>query len=759
MCSRAKIYFGLLLCASLLVPVPALSDTFEIKDIRIQGLRRISAGTVFNYLPVHVGDTITPAQTAQAIRALFKTGFFKDVRLERDGEVLVVSVVERPAIASIDITGNKAIEKDDLLKALKDIGLAEGRVLDRSVLDKIEQELQRQYFSQGKYAVTINTTLTPLERNRVAVAIAISEGTVAKIKQINLVGNHAFSDKKLLKQFDLGTSGWMSWYTKNDRYSKQKLSGDLERLRSYYLDRGYINFRIDSTQVSITPDKKDIYVTVNLTEGAVYTISDIKLAGDLTLPAEKLFPLVSVERGAVFSRKEATESANRISTLLGNSGYAFANVNTIPEIDEDNKRVAITLFVDPGKRAYVRRINMIGNTSTRDEVLRREMRQMEAAWFSTDQVNKSRTRLQRLGYFDDVSVVPGTTDQVDVNFSVKEKASGNLLAGVGFSQSQGVLLNASVTQDNFLGTGKRVTVAFNNSDATTIYQLSYLNPYYTVDGISRGFTLRYRQTDASQFDSADYTTNVASAGVNFGLPLNDTDRLRFTLDVNSTSLDLGAAASTEIQDFVGNNGDSFLDLMLGLNWSHDSRNKAVFADQGGLQQASLEASVPFSDLEFYKLTYRNLRYFPLSSDFTLALNGEASYGDGYGDTDVLPFFENFFAGGSRSVRGFEDNSLGPRDSVNDPLGGSSRLLGNVELIFPAPFQRKNKTLRMSAFLDAGNVFDDNNPLDVGDLRYSVGVGTTWLSPFGVLTFSLARPLNDQADDRVQVFQFNFGSAL
>ena len=629
-----------LILAVLLLPSTLAAASFRISDIRLEGLQRISAGTVFNYLPVKVGDEVEGDVTARIIRDLYKTGFFKDVRVERDGDILVVFVRERPSIAVIEISGNKDVGTDDLKQALKDIGLAEGRVFNQSVLDRIEHELQRQYFSRGKYGVRIQSTVSPLERNRVAVRINITEGLTARIKQINIIGNQAFKEKKLLKQFQLSRTRWHSFYTKNDQYSKQKLAGDLETLRSFYLDRGFIRFEIESTQVSISPDKKDIYVTIVINEGAVYTISDIRLAGKFEVPKEELFPLVHLRRGEAFSRKKTTESADRIGKLLGQVGFAFANVNSIPEIDDENQEVAVTFFIDPGKRVYVRRVNMEGNTRTRDEVLRREMRQMEAAWFSTELVRRSRERLERLGYFEEVNIetpaVAGSADQVDVNVTVKEKASGNLMAGVGYSQSQGIVFNSSVSQNNFLGTGKRVSFAFNNSDANRFYQLAFTNPYYTIDGISRGFDLSYRETDFSRLSSADYLTDTGVAAISFGLPVTDTDRIGLGAGFYYTKFRAGA--SLLAQDFEFFNGDRFNDLRLTATWARDSRDRAVFPNRGGLQTFRAMLSVPGSDLQFYKLTYKHLRYVPLTNKFIFKLSGDLGYGSAFGNTDFYPFF-------------------------------------------------------------------------------------------------------------------------
>jgi len=744
------------------------AEPFVIQDIRVEGLQRISAGTVFSYLPVKVGDTLDDARSAETIRALFKAGFFKDVQLDRDGDVLVISVTERPSIGSVKISGNKDIDSDVLTAALKEQGLVEGRVFDRSLLDKVEQELNRQYFSRGKYAARIKTTVTPLERNRVGISIAISEGRAARIHEINIVGNKKFSDKTLRKNFQLSTPSLLSFYTGSDQYSKQKLTADLEALRSYYLDRGYINFNIDSTQVSITPDKKDIYITINITEGEQFSVKDVKLAGDLVVTEQDLTRLVTVQSGDVFSRKDAVETTAKLAERLGQEGYAFTNINTIPEIDQANKQVSLTFFIDPGKRVYVRRINMAGNTKTRDEVLRREMRQLEGGWIDTEKVKRSRTRLEKLDYFEQVNVetpaVPGSTDQVDVNFSVVEKPSGNLLAGVGFSQSQGVIFNASVSQENFMGSGKRVSAAFNNSSVNTLYSFAYTNPYYTLDGISRGFSLFYRETDAGKANVADFTTNVIGATVNYGIPVNEFDTIRVGLGYEATDLSTTPNTPNEYRSFLADNGSQFDTIKLTTGWSHDTRNRLIFPDQGRFQNLTAEVGLPGGDLQYYKLNYRHQMLFPLSRDFTLMLNGDVGYGDSYGDTTEFPFFENFYGGGTRSVRGFKDNTLGPRvapggPSAGDPLGGNLRLIGNAEVFFPVPFYKENKSVRLGSFFDIGNVYGINEDFDAGELRYSVGLSATWYSPLGALSFSLAQPLNKQTGDDVQNFQFTLGATF
>jgi outer membrane protein insertion porin family len=768
---KLKSFSRLLFLCLVMAQAAKADEEFIVKDIQVKGLQRISLGTVYNYLPVNVGDTFSLDNAAPAIKALFKTGFFKDISLEREGSTLIVNVVERPSIAKIIFEGNKDLSKEDLTKALDSIGLSEGKVFNRQVLDKVEQELNRQYLSHGKYALKIKTEVTPLTRNRVGIHIQISEGRVTKIKQINIVGNKVFDDKTLLGTLQLSTTNLLSFYTKDDQYSKQKLSADLETLRSYYLDRGYINFSIESTQVAITPDKKDIYVTINVKEGEVYSLEKVKLAGNLIVKPEELIKLVSVGPGEIFSRKNATETSKAIAERLGDEGYTFANVNMVPEINEAKKTVDMTFFVDPGKRAYVRHINMKGNTKTRDEVLRREMRQMESSWASSSKIERSKTRLERLGYFEEVNVetpqVVGTSDQIDVNYKVTEKASGNLSAGIGYSQVQGIVLNANISQDNVFGSGKRVNLAFNNSDYLTSYQFGFFNPYYTVDGVSQGYNLGYTSRDAGQVNIANYSTDIYNAGINFGIPLNEFDQLRFDADVKHTTLRDTDFSSIEIQDFVAQEGDSFLTFAPSIGWTHDTLNRALFPTKGGQQRFSALATIPGSDLEYYKLSYKHQVYFPLAKDFTFRLHGEVAYGDGYGKTDGLPFFENYFAGGTGSVRGYKNNTLGPRDHIlingvpvaNNPLGGSTKVVGNAEMFFPVPFFADTKSIRLGAFFDAGTVSDG---FSLSDLRYSTGISGEWLSPFGALSVSAALPLNAKSGtatepgDQEQIFQFNFG---
>ncbi len=750
---------GLVLCLFFWQVVWAF-DPFIVKDIRIEGLQRISEGKVYNAFPVTTGDLFDESLSEKSIKALYASGYFHNIQLGREGDVLVIAVTERPAINDIVIEGNSDLETDPLLDSLKEIGFAKGGVFNRSILDKVEQELRRQYFSRGKYSVEIEPEITPLEDNRVNVRLDISEGVIARIRQINIVGNKVFEDDDLLKTFQLSTPNLWSFYTKRDQYSKQKLSGDLEALRSFYQDRGFIRFNVDSTQVSISPDKKDIYVTINITEGDKYTVSEVRLSGDLKFPAKELFPEVQTNAGDVFSRKDATRTIDGISKKLGGQGFAFANINMMPEVDEEKHEVKLTFVVDPGKRVYVRRINFAGNTKTRDIVLRQEMRQMEAGWFSNQQVERSRTRLQRLGYFEDVNVetpaVPGTNDQVDVNFSIAEQPSASISAGVGFSQTSGLLLNASVTQDNFLGTGKHVSLAINSSSVNRIFSFNYSNPYYTVDGVSRGFGLYYRTTDAEEANITNYTTDSFGGNLNYGFPINEYDRINFGINAEHLKLKVQEFASSEVKEFVAENGSTFNNYGISLSWSHDTRNRRVFPTKGGLHSISGEVKLPASDLEYYKLNVREQQYIPLTKDFVLSLKARLNSGDGYGDLRKLPFFENYFGGGVRSVRGYDDNTLGPRDDTNDPIGSGFRTIFNAEILFPPPFVEKTNALRLGVFFDAGNVFTSANAFDVDGLRTSVGVSAVWLSPIGPFAISLAEPLNDKPGDETRLFQFTIG---
>lgn len=754
-------YRTLIFSMCLLAASSLQAASFVVRDIQVEGLQRISAGTVFNYLPVQIGSTISEQDYPLIIRELFKTGFFSDVNLERKGEVLVITVTERPAIAEIRITGNSDISTDDLKKALTGVGLAEGRVFDRALLDKVEQELLRQYYNRGRYAVQIASQARPLERNRVAVSLEIVEGPASSIRRIAIVGNQAFSEKELLKQLQSSTPGWLSFFTKDDQYSRQKLTADIETLRSFYLDRGYLKFNVDSTQVSITPDKKDIYITINITEGARYTVDQIELTGDFgVVPEPELRRLVTLKSGDTFSRAKLTETAKAISQRLGEEGYAFANINAVPQVDDAAHRVALNFVVEPGRRVYVRRVNFQGNAKTEDQVLRRELRQAEGAWFSAKDLERSKTRLQRLEYLESVTLetpaVAGVGDQVDANFTVVERASGSLLFGVGYGQESGLMLNVNFNQNNFLGTGNQFGIAANRSDIGQNYSISYNNPYYTVDGVSRGFRLFYREIDSAETNAANYVLNSYGAQVNFGFPLNEYDSLRITPGYEHIWLDTVVDTPDEIHRAVERYGDTYDQFKLDVGWARDTRDRAIFATSGYLNQLWAEVALPGSDAEFYKLNYRGMIYFPLASWATWTVGGEIGYGDSYGDFDKLPFFENFYAGGLRSVRGYKANTLGPRYSNNEPAGGAFKTTASTQLILPAPFLANSENVRVAAFFDVGNVFSSVDDFDAGELRYSVGLAGLWISPLGPIAVSVAAPLNDQSGDETEVFQFSLG---
>lgn len=772
----------LLITGLLWISTAVNAAQFVVTDIRVEGLQRIAAGTVFNYLPIQVGDRISDEDTGDVIRSLYRTGFFKDVQLERDGGVLVIVVQERPAVSEINISGNKDIETEQLKAGLKDIGLVEGRVFNQLVLQRLKEELQRQYFDRGKYSAQVDTTVTPLERNRVAIDIEIREGKTARIKQINIVGNEVFEEDDLLDTFGLDSGGWLSIFLRDDQYSRPKLQADLESLRSFYQDRGYLKFSIDSTQVNISPDKENIFITINITEGDLYTVSDIKLAGKPVVEPELLFPEIHLARGEPFSRKQVVESAERISALLSNQGYAFANVNPVPDVDENAKTVVITYYVDPGKRVYVRRITVKGNSRSRDRVIRREMRQLEASWFSAERVSESRNRLQRLGYFEEVNVetpaVPGSADQVDVEVSVREKATGSLLAGIGYSQTGGVSFQAQVREDNFFGTGKKVSLGFNTSSVNTIYELIYNNPYYTIDGVGRGFTLSYRKTDLENVDAARYATDTGLALINFGFPISADDRVGINAGLEYTNLKVTDSSPDEVKAFIASGGattdpdevedlskasDKYYEWVINSFWTHDSRNSAIFPREGWYARLDVGLAVPGSDITYYRINYTHRHYLSFGKVFTFAGKLRLGYGDGYANSELMPIYKYFFLGGPDSVRGYKAFSMGPRDSNDDPIGGNVVINGNLELWFPPPFFKDlSETVKLAAFFDIGNVFDTHRPeydLDLAELRYTTGVAATWLSPLGVLTVSYGLPLNEKPEDDIENFQFTFGTSF
>jgi outer membrane protein insertion porin family len=737
-------------------------DPFVVRDIRVEGIQRIEAGTVFSYLPVKVGETMTDEKAAAAIKALFATGFFKDVRLEVQRDVLIVMVEERPAVSQIDFIGNKEFEKEALRKGLREIGLAEGRSLDKALLDQAEQEIKRQYLARGRYGASVVTTVTPLERNRVGVSFSINEGDVTKIHQINIIGNKAFKEKDLLQLFVLQTPGWLTWYTKNDQYSKQKLSGDLETLRSHYLNNGYLEFNIDSTQVSITPDKKDIYITINLTEGEKYTVSDIKVGGEMLLPEAEVRRLIQLKPGETFSRERLSESTKKITDRLGNEGYAFANANAVPELDKTAKRVALTIMIDPGRRVYVRRISISGNTRTRDEVVRRELRQFEGAYYDGDKIQKSKQRLERLQYFSEVDVdtpaVPNTSDQVDVNLKVKEKSTGAIMLGAGISSTEKLVLSGSITQQNIFGSGKHLSLQLNTSKISRNIGLSFTDPYYTVDGVSRGFDIYDRRLDASLLGLGFYTTNTIGGGVRYGVPLTELDNLGFGLGAENTKIGVDQTSPQRYQEFVNIFGKTNSAFPGTIGWIRDQRDSALLPTKGALVRASLEAGLPGGTLKYYKVTQQAQWYYPISRSYTLMLNGEIGAANGMSGKP-LPFYKNLYAGGVTSVRGYDSYSLGPRDSQGAFLGGNKRLVGNAEVLFPVPGTGVDRSMRMGVFLDAGQVFGADEKMRMSDLRYSTGLSFSWNSPMGPLRLSYGHPLNAKADDRIQHLQFQFGQVF
>ena len=763
------------LIATLFVTGVSAFEPFTVKDIRVDGIQRTEAGTVFSYLPIKVGDTMTDDKAAEAIKALFATGFFKDVRIEIEGGVVVVAVEERPAIAQIDFVGLKEFDKDQMTKGLKEAGFAISRSFDRSMLERAEQELKRQYLTRGKYAVSITTTVTPLERNRVSINFSIDEGEASKIKQINIVGAQSFKEKDLQDLFQLRTPNWISWYTKNDQYSKQKLSADLESLRSFYLNRGFLEFNIESTQVSISPDKKDIYITVSVSEGERYVVSSIKLAGELILPEEEFRKAMKIKPGDVFSRENLNLSTKAISDSLSAKGYAFANVNAAPELDKEKRQVAFTVFVDPGKRVYVRRVNVSGNTKTRDEVVRQEVRQMEGAWYDDERVKLSRERIDKTDYFSEVNVetppVPGTTDQVDVNINVAEKSTGSISAGVGYSQSEGIILSGAVTQANIFGSGRMVGLQVNTGKINRAVHLKYNNPYFTVDGVSQGFDVYTKKSNPQSLDYA-YKTESVGGGIRFGLPISEKQSISFGVAVDNTKVEIDRDdADTPLQylNFSnkfcgGNNSCSNLSVPLSVGWVSDTKDSVLSPTKGVYQKASFEIS-PAGDLKYYKATYQHQRFYPVTKTMVLMLNGELGYAKGLGGQE-LPFYKNFYVGGVESVRGYDTASLGPYEISNGDevrLGGTRRIVFNAELSVPVPGFGNDKSVRFGPFFDAGQVYSDtpvsSKTYDSGPVRMSVGLAATWISPFGPLKFSLAQALNDQKNDKLQRFQFQMGTAF
>jgi outer membrane protein insertion porin family len=738
-------------------------EPFVVKDIRVEGVQRVEPGTVFGYLPVKVGETFTDEKGAESIRALYNTGFFKDVQIRSEGNVLVVRVEERPAISQLEFIGFKEFDKEALRRTLRGVGVAEARYYDKSLIDRAEQEIKRQYVSRGYYAAEVTTTVTPVDANRVSITFTVDEGPTAKIRQINIVGNKAFKEGDLRDEMQLSTPNWLSWYTKNDLYSKQKLTADLEALRSFYLDRGYLEFAIESTQVSITPDKKDIYLTLNIHEGEQYKVSDIKLTGELLGKQAEMEKLIKLKQGDVFSSAKLSSTTKSITDLLGTYGYAFATINPQPQINQTDRTVALTLVVDPGRRVYVRRVNVVGNSKTRDEVVRREMRQMEASWFDGEKLQLSQNRVNRTGYFTDANIttedVPGTTDQVDVNVNVTEKPTGQINLGVGFSSTDKLVLSAGIRQDNVFGSGTSLGLDVNTSKSNRTIAVTQFDPYFTVDGISRSTELYYRTYRPLYYTGdQDYRVVQQGGNVKFGVPFSETDTVFFGIGYERTTIDVTSNTPLAYQNYVAKNGRITNNFPITIGWSKDQRDSALVPTRGRYQQANLEFGIPGGDLQYFRAYYQHQYFYPLSKSFTMAFNNEIGYGHGYGGKD-FPVFKNYYAGGIGSVRGYETSTLGPRDANGVAIGGASKFVGNVEFIFPLPGSGVDRTVRLFTFFDYGNVFAEGQPYKLGDMRYSTGFGLSWLSPIGPLKISMGFPIKRKTEDQTQRFQFQIGTAF
>jgi outer membrane protein insertion porin family len=756
----------------------AHAEVFTISDIRLQGLQRVSAGTVFNLLPVNVGDRVDEVGIRQLMRLMFRSGFFNDIRMARDGDVLVITVKERPSIDSIEIDGNKAIKTDALLDGLGQQGLREGEIFKQATLERVSLELERQYVSQGRYGAAIETIVEELPRNRVAVRIEVEEGKTSGIRHINIVGARVYAQDELLDQMQLQHPSLTSFYKNDDKYAREKLTADLETLESYYRNRGYVQFQIDSTQVSVTPDRQQVYITVNVHEGDKYVVDKVSLIGELSdVRPEDLERLFVVAEGQVFSQARVTATEERLEQALGNSGYTFATATGVPRVGDDGT-VEVLFNVDSGKRAYVRRIDFAGNKVTQDNVMRREMRQMEGGWASSSQIELSKVRLERLGYFKGVSFdmppVPGTDDQVDVEFSVEEQPSGSISATLGYAQGRGLILGGNYQENNVLGTGNSLGFGVSFSSYQQSANFNYFNPYYTIDGISRGYNLFARRLDFDERNIARFTTDSYGGGLNFGFPIGETQRINFGLVVEYTDITEGRFPAQEISEFIDKNGNTALNYKLNLSWSSSTLNRGLFPTRGRSQSMAFEMSVPGSELEFYKLIYNGQIYIPLWRSWTLRARTELGYGDGYANTGALPFYEHFFSGGFGSVRGFQNSTLGPRttpadndpffEPEGDPFGGNLLVEASLELIFPLPFVEDSRQFRPVIFFDAGNVFNTNCPdvsvncfdFDFNEIRYSTGIGITWLTGMGPMTFSFSKALNKQEFDESEGFQFELG---
>ncbi len=771
------------LALAALLLLPSLAQAFEITDIRVEGLRTISPGTVFTYIPYEVGDEFDAGDSTRVIESLYDTGFFKNVQVGRSADdALLVRLEERPTITALEVSGNDKVETEKLQEALKSIGLVQGRVLDQRALDKMQTELQRVYYSLGQYGVQIETDVEELDGNRVFVHIDIYEGKPASIRRVRIIGNEDFSEGTLLDEFELGPVSWWRFWSNADQYSKQKLSADLERLRSFYLDRGYLKFSVDSTQVTITPDKKDIEIVINVTEGERYRVTDVTYSGNMLLNEETLKELTQVEVGEYFNRRQVVDTSDAVGKRMGDYGYAFARVEPRPQIDEDEKTVVVDFNLQPGSRVSVREIEFKGNYNTNEVVYRREMRQMEGSWYAGNKLDRSKQRLERLPSVQrveqNIKPVPDAPDQVDIEYDITEQLSGSLTAGVGFSQAEGVLFNLGLNQPNFLGTGKEVGVNVERSSFREFYQFNYRNPYFTVNGVSQGFGLFYQKQDGTELSLSRYLVDSFGGNMNFGLPLSERTYGSIAFGVKSQEIKSTTASPSWVTGEAdgdtpgpGFDGEQFYTFTIEPSWRYDSRNRNIFPTSGQSHRLSATVAVPGGDLTYLKGEYDGEFYLPLSENFTLQAHGNVGQIKAYGDTqadydgvseyyDGVPPFLNYFTGGIRSVRGYEDYSLGPRDNNDDPMGGTFKLNGGLAMYSPLPFLTEQRdSVRMSAFWDIGNAYRDLENFEVDTLRQSVGVGLSWVSPVGPLLFSYAQPINDEPGDRVQQFQFSIGASF
>ena len=791
-----KFALTLLLCLSASSVVAAI-DPFVVRDMRVEGLQRISEGTVFNYLPINIGDTVDHIRISEAIRSLYTQGLFDDIEMRRDGDALIIAVKERPSIESFEIEGNKDIKTEDLMESLRGVGLAKGRTFDRSILDNVAMFMREQYYDRGKYGVSIDTSVEDRPNNTVRIKIDVKEGDRAKIRQVNIVGNTSFDEDAIRDGFTLDTANWLSWIRQDDRYEKQGLEGDLEKLRSFYMDRGFANFNIESTQVAISPNKKDIFVTITIDEGSRYTISEVKLVGEMVVPEAYLRAMVLAQPGSTFNLGLLTQSSEFMAVRLGEQGYANAEIEPVPELDHENKTAEITFYIDPKSRVYVRRINFNGIDQVDDEVLRRELRQLEGAYLSNVLIDRSKFRLQRLPYVEptvqaNTVPVPGSPDLVDVDFQMEYRMPGQFSGGLGFSESQKLILNGSIVHTNFLGTGNRVALNISTSQFSKSYSISHTDPYRTMDGVRRTLGVNYRNITQFTSSSSDFSTTTAGASVDYGYPLSEFQTLSFGLSFQRAELLSSTGSTAQSQEWVANNGNPFIEDVGGgvvffgtkfdtyeliMGWTYDSRNRALFATRGTRHQIFLSSAVPPSEVEFYTFRYNLTKYIPLWRRFVLRYNLETGIGEALGDTTALPPYKQFFGGGPQSVRGFRESFLGPRDSFGNPYGGNVLVASQLELIIPLP-EKWASQARAAIFYDVGNVFNTGevsftdklgSPLeykpDFDELRASVGIGVQWLAPMGLFRFSYALPLNDVIGndryygDETERFQFSIGQAF